>query len=202
MGRLTKLCIGKQSSQLGVFASITCGGATPSRLASGVAAGVLTSVALSLVNNPAWGADDGPIPAVTYDWAGFYLGGHVGYAWGTSNWTASTTLPPRETFATGSLTLAQPINSFNEAGSFFEGFQFGYNYKLPNNFVIGVEADISFPSYPNIEGFSIGSISRLTSPFGLEDYSETVLMSGTARGRLGYAFGNWLLYATGGLAWT
>jgi len=202
MGRLT-ICIGKQSSQVGVFASITCGGATPSRLASGVAAGVLTSVALSLAfNNPAWGADDGPIPTVTYDWAGFYLGGHVGYAWGTSNWTASTTLPPIETFATGSLTLAQPINSFNEAGSSFEGFQGGYNYKLPNNFVIGAEADASFPSYPNIEGFSIGNITTLASPLGPESYSETVLISGTVRGRLGYAAGNWLLYATGGFAWT
>ena len=65
------------------------------------------------------------------DWTGFYFGGHVGYAWGGSNWTASTTAAPAETFATGSLSLAQPINTFNEAGSFFEGFQVGYNYRLP-----------------------------------------------------------------------
>ena len=81
-------------------------------------------------------------------WTGFYFGGHVGYAWGGSDWTASTTATPAETFAAGSLTLAQPINTFNEAGSFFEGFQGGYNYKLPNNFVIGAEADASFPSFP------------------------------------------------------
>jgi len=136
------------------------------------------------------------------DWSGFYFGGHVGYAWGGSNWTASTTAAPAETFAAGSLTLAQPINTFNEAGSFFEGFQGGYNYKLPNNFVIGAEADASFPSFQNIQGISIGGISTLASPLGPEAYSETVLMSGTVRGRLGYAAGNWLLYATGGFAWT
>jgi high affinity Mn2+ porin len=137
-----------------------------------------------------------------YDWTGFYLGGHVGYAWGTSNWTANTTISPVKTFATGSMTLAQPINTFNEAGSFFEGFQAGYNYRLPNNFVIGAEVDASFPSFQNIEGISIGGTSTLASPLGPETYSETVLMSGTVRGRLGYAAGNWLVYATGGLAWT
>ena len=29
-----------------------------------------------------------------------------------------------------------------------------------------------------------------------------MLSSGTVRGRIGYAPGNWLLYATGGFAWT
>jgi len=32
--------------------------------------------------------------------------------------------------------------------------------------------------------------------------AETVLSSGTVRGRVGYAPGQWLLYATGGFAWT
>ena len=136
------------------------------------------------------------------DWTGFYFGGHAGYAWGESNWTARTTTIPSETFATGSLSLAQPINTFFESGSFFEGFQGGYNYRLPNNFVIGAEADASFPSFPNIEDVSIGGISTLASPSCPETYHETVLMSGTLRGRLGYAAGNWLLYATGGFAWT
>ncbi len=136
------------------------------------------------------------------NWTGFYLGGHVGYAWGNSNWTASTAATPSEAFATGSFSLAQPINSFFESGSAFEGFQGGYNYRLPNNFVIGSEADASFPNFPDVRGVAIGGISTLASPLGPETYSETVLMSGTLRGRLGYAAGNWLLYATGGFAWT
>ncbi len=49
---------------------------------------------------------------------------------------------------------------------------------------------------------TIGGVSTLASPSGPESYSETVLMSGTVRGRLGYAAGNWLVYATGGVAWT
>ena len=33
-------------------------------------------------------------------------------------------------------------------------------------------------------------------------FAETVLASGTVRGRIGYAPGHWLFYATGGFAWT
>jgi len=132
--------------------------------------------------------------AIAYDWSGFYAGGHLGYAWGNSNWTTAG--------ASGSLNLAQPIDAFSESGSFFAGVQAGYNYKLPNRFVVGVEADASFPSLPSLAGISIGGSATLSSPFGPETFSETVLSSGTLRGRIGYAPGPWLFYATGGFAWT
>jgi high affinity Mn2+ porin len=129
------------------------------------------------------------------NWTGVYVGGHLGYAWGSSNWTTSFG-------ASGSFDLAQSIDTFDESGSFFAGLQVGYNYVLPNRVLIGVEADASFPSFQNLEGISIGGISTLSSPLGRESYSETMLSSGSIRARLGYAPGNWLLYATGGFAWT
>ncbi|MGD0333606.1 MAG: carbohydrate porin [Xanthobacteraceae bacterium] len=130
-----------------------------------------------------------------FSWTGFYAGGHLGVAWGSSNWTAPG--------ITGSTNLFQPIDSFNEAGSFFEGLQAGYSYMLPNRVVIGAEVDASFPSYQNLAGISIGGISNFTSPtLGAVSYNETVLSSGTVRGRIGYAPGSWLFYATGGFAWT
>ena len=80
--------------------------------------------------------------------------------------------------------LTQPIDIFSEAGSFFAGFQAGYNYMLANRFVVGAEVDASFPSFPNQAGISIGGMSNLTSPtLGAETLSETVLASGTVRGR-------------------
>jgi high affinity Mn2+ porin len=41
-----------------------------------------------------------------------------------------------------------------------------------------------------------------TASLGLVNYEEWVLMSGTVRGRIGYAFDNWLPYVTGGFAWS
>jgi high affinity Mn2+ porin len=130
-----------------------------------------------------------------FNWTGFYAGGHLAYAWGSSNWTGAG--------VSGSLNLAQPVDTFDEAGSFFEGLQAGYNYMLPNRVVIGAEIDASFPAFQNLAGISTGGISNFTSPtLGAASYSETVLSSGTVRGRIGYAPGSWLFYATGGFAWS
>jgi high affinity Mn2+ porin len=146
---------------------------------------------------------DGPLvfkapatPAATlYEWTGFYVGGHLGYAWGNSGWTTAG--------AAGSFSVAHNVDTFDESGSFFTGVQAGYNYMLPNRLVVGVEVDGTFPSFPSLSGNQIGGGSTFVSPtFGQESFSEQMLASGTVRGRIGYAPGNWLFYATGGFAWS
>ena len=103
----------------------------------------------------------------------------------------------------GSTNLFAPIDTFDEGGSCFFGLQGGYNYVLPNRILLGAEVDASFPSFQTLSGISIGGISNFTSPtLGAVSYSETVLSSGTVRGRIGYAPGSWLFYVTGGFAWT
>ena len=142
-----------------------------------------------------------PPAQVDYDWTGFYVGGHVGLATGDSGWT----LAPVGGGApvAGSLNLYRSPNGFTEGGSWFEGVQGGYNLMLRNRVVLGVEADGSFPAFPDPAGLTIGGISNFTSPTsGAGTFSETVLASGTLRGRIGYAPGHWLFYATGGLAWS
>jgi high affinity Mn2+ porin len=137
-----------------------------------------------------------------YDWTGFYVGGHMGYAGGNSNWTANPNqagLPS----TSGSFDMTLPIDSFTESGSFFMGFQGGYNYMLANRIVLGVEADASFGAFQDLNGLSIGGLTNFNSPIvGPATYGENVLSFGTLRGRIGYAPGNWLFYLTGGLAWT
>jgi high affinity Mn2+ porin len=143
-----------------------------------------------------------PYLGPAYDWSGFYVGGHFGVASGSSNWTAAPGI-------SGSTNLFQTIDTFDEGGSFFAGFQGGYNYMLPNRVLLGAEADASFPAWPTLPsgvnpfGVSIGGSSTFTSPtLGAVSLAETVLASGTVRGRIGYAPGHWLFYATGGFAWT
>ena len=135
--------------------------------------------------------------AAAYNWSGFYAGVHMGVAWGNSNWTE------QPDGLAGSLNLFQRPNAFSEFGSWFGGVQAGYDYMLPNRLVVGVAADVSAPSFQNLNGLSIGGSSTFVSPtLGQESMSETVLDMGTVRGRIGYAPGDWLLYATGGFAWT
>jgi len=136
-----------------------------------------------------------------YNWNGFYFGGHAGYAWGNSDFSSPGV-------ASGSMGLSQQINDWNEAGSWFFGVQGGYNYMLPNRLLFGAVVDATFPGFQTVAPFytpvpvSLGGISTFATPFGSETYSETVLSSGTVRGRIGYAPGNWLFYATGGFAWS
>jgi high affinity Mn2+ porin len=141
------------------------------------------------------------VPAA-YEWSGFYAGGNMGVGWGKSNWTAAPGV-------SGSTNLFQTIDTFNESGSFFAGVQTGYNYVLPNRILLGAEVDASFPSFQAIPsgvnpfGLSVGGTSAFTSPtLGPVNLAETILTSGTVRGRIGYAPGHWLFYATGGFSWT
>jgi high affinity Mn2+ porin len=154
---------------------------------------------------PAMAADmplKAPAALPSFDWTGFYVGGHFGYAGGTSNWTETSVGTPGQS-ASGSFNLFQPFNPFDEAGSYFAGVQAGYNRMLPNRVVLGVEGDVSFPGFPPLSGITIGGTSTFATPtLGLETYSETVVHSGTLRGRIGYAPGTWLFYATAGFAWT
>jgi high affinity Mn2+ porin len=156
---------------------------------------------------PARGADQPAMalkapPLLAFDWTGFYVGGHFGYAGGSSDWTADTVAGPGPG-ASGSLNLFQPFNPFDEAGSYFMGLQAGYNRMLANRVVLGVEADVSFPGFPSHAGITIGDISTFSTPvLGPESYGENVVHFGTLRGRIGYAPGTWLFYATAGFAWT
>lgn len=134
-----------------------------------------------------------------YDWTGFYVGGHVGLAAGRER---STTVAGGAPIG-GAFGLYRSPNAFTEGDSSFDGVQFGYNYMTPSRVVLGIEADGSFPGFPDPTGLTIGGSSNFSSAVvGNAAVSETVLASGTLRGRIGYAPGHWLFYATGGLGWT
>ena len=96
-------------------------------------------------------------PGQSYDWTGFYLGGHLGVTWGSSNWTAGPGI-------TGSTDLFQKIDTFDNGGSFLGGLQAGFNYVLANRVLIGAEIDTSFPSWPTLPSG--------VNPFGVLDWRQ------------------------------
>jgi len=67
-----------------------------------------------------------PAPSAA-DWTGFYVGGHLGYAWGNSNFMTAPGLG-------GALDFYQSFDAFKDTGSYFAGLQAGYDYMLPNRF--------------------------------------------------------------------
>ena len=116
-----------------------------------------------------------------YDWSGFYVGGHVAYSLGRADSTLSD---------------PAPTTSSNAFGSLYGGLQAGYNYVLPSRLLVGIEGDITFPYF-----FENGTIFTGGTPQGTT-VSDQIDYIATLRGRFGYAFDHWLIYATGGLAWS
>src|SRR5262249_9115281 len=130
----------------------------------------------------------------SFDWNGWYAGGRLGLATGSSNWSATQHGAPAPV-ASGSLHLSNPIHFSEGTGSYFGGLQIGYNKVLPSHMLLGLETDAMLPN-------TISAAQTFSSPLvGRASYKDTVLASGSLRGRLGYVLDPWLLYGTGGFAW-
>jgi outer membrane immunogenic protein len=113
-------------------------------------------------------------PAPVTTWTGFYVGVNAGYGW------ANVGNP------TGG------AGSSNNLTGFVGGGQLGYNWQV-GALVFGLEADIQGSAQKRSDTATILGI-----PFTVD---QKIPWFATARGRLGYAFGPWMLYATGGAAW-
>jgi high affinity Mn2+ porin len=120
-----------------------------------------------------------------WTWTGLYFGGHVGYS---SGWVSNALVDANPAIS--------PTTTAPTFGSMFGGFQAGYNYLLPSGLVLGTEADVSFPNF-----FDNGLAAGLGTAEGTA-VTDQVDYVATVRGRVGYAVGQWLVYATGGYAWS
>jgi len=75
-------------------------------------------------------------------------------------------------------------NFLDDASGWRVGGELGYDYQI-GTFVVGVAGDAFFTWY---------------SGNGISGYSSRLNDYGTLRGRLGYTFGRWLIFGTGGYA--
>jgi outer membrane immunogenic protein len=168
---------------------------------------------VALVAGPAIAADlrvKAPIPkappaVVAPLWTGFYIGGHVGGIASSAD-TSVFNFAPFSAAAGGSYLFVAnyPIvgstgaNNLSRIG-FLGGLQAGYNRQI-SNLVLGVEADIS--------GASVSAAANASAPYVVSappatfNWATSVRQDlfATIRGRAGYAAGQVLFYATGGLA--
>ncbi len=112
------------------------------------------------------------VPPPIFTWTGFYIGGQIGYEWGTSSTTARS-------FATGAVTPQFDYSASGVVG----GIHSGYNYQI-NQFVIGYESAMN------------GSSSQGS---GLNN-SDTMPFESSVRGRVGIAWNRALFFAAGGVA--
>ena len=136
-----------------------------------------------------------PPKAEADSWSGFYVGGHFGIAAGDVNWRASGFGGPQAPLS-GSIDLFNGFNAFKGTGSYFGGFQAGYNYLLRSGLVLGVETDLSFAN-------TISGTAFMAAPsIGQASSTDNVQMFGTLRGRAGIVRHNWAYYATAGFAWS
>jgi outer membrane immunogenic protein len=162
---------------------------------------VLASATMAILATPSYAADfarKAPAYAApaAYGWTGCYAGVNGGGAWGRSN--MSTVLFPNSTAA--NIVAVQNLDSPNlrpDGGT--AGGQLGCNYQT-GRIVFGVEADFGW--------FGLSDSITSSAPFPSGPGSFTVSNSVktdwlfTARPRLGYAWDNWMVYMTGGLAVT
>ena len=107
------------------------------------------------------------------EWSGWYAGGSFGYLQGSA-----ATAPSGST-------------SF---GSVIGGLDVGYNTIIRNSVLFGIEADITFPNSADNADQLWSRLSPTGETVAKLDYVATL------RPRVGYFFGNTLLYGTGGLA--
>ncbi len=146
---------------------------------------VFAGVGLSLLalDGPAVAADmpiKTPHIQAVFDWTGLYIGAHAGYSRGSSSAVLSD---PATLAASGTFS------------GMIGGVHAGYNVRPSSGLLLGVEADITFPNYLTSNSI-VSSVATAQS-----DVTEQWDYVATARGRVGYAAGPWLAYATGGLAW-
>jgi outer membrane immunogenic protein len=150
-----------------------------------------------------------PVVAVApvYGWTGFYVGGNVGYAWSRATMDPSIFAPnctPDRPACPGLLAaMAAPQNM--TSNGFTGGFQAGANYQT-GPWVVGIEADIE--SFRLRNSFAFGPTRFVPPP--APGSPITLTSSGsvdtnwlaTVRPRVGVAFANLVVYATGGVAFT
>jgi outer membrane immunogenic protein len=189
---------------------------------------LLSTSALICVSYSASAADLGPMRpyapltarpiAIAPTWTGWYLGGNLGYSWGSAR--SDVNFPglsvdsgvPAGTIDTPGFASHKSTN----LDGFLGGAQFGYNWQLSPAWLVGFETDFQRAGQKGTTRDSNDFASTVLLPdagAGLGDcpcdvtgssglsYETEMRWFGTVRGRLGVIWDSMMFYGTGGLAY-
>ncbi len=129
-----------------------------------------------------FGPDQSGAIGPTYNWAGLFVGGTFGYGIGRND--STFVVPP----------AANAEAFFLSPRGFDGGGIIGYNWQF-GSWVLGLDAD-----FQGSTGSGYLTCVNLCSGAGATTIDQKLSWFGTVRGRLGYAVGPALFYATGGAA--
>lgn len=111
------------------------------------------------------------VAAPVFSWNGAYIGGQVGYGWGKSDFEDAFRLKP---------------------DGFLGGLYAGYNFDLGNNFVLGIDGDVTYNNLKDSFGETVDGITG--------EAESRLRWSGAVRARAGVALDRFLPYIAGGVA--
>ncbi|MCE4226706.1 outer membrane beta-barrel protein [Methylobacterium sp. C25] len=134
-----------------------------------------------------------------FTWGGYYGGLFAGYGTIDDGGRSVCVSPAGGLGGTGCATVP---SLRRDSGDFVAGSGVGYNYQLGSGVVLGVEGDIAFT---RLRGYALQQgvfplVGGGNSGPGTFHIGQSLDSLSTIRGRLGYAFGKTLIYATGGVA--
>lgn len=122
-------------------------------------------------------------PEAPFDWTGFYAGINAGYAGGRTSWSDPA--------------VGTDSGRFGMSGALIGG-QLGYNYQM-GNVVLGVETDMDWLNAKgSMTSNGAGDVCAADGGGACQTQQSWL---GTTRARVGYAFGRWMPYVTGGVAY-
>jgi outer membrane immunogenic protein len=135
-------------------------------------------------------------PPVVYNWSGFYIGGHLGGKWADHD--GDIFLDQFVGFTPLGL-LAFGNGGKDDETAFIGGGQIGFNWQA-GSWVFGVEGDFSATSAER----TFVCCGPLVSPLVPFVQGDTISVKNdwqaSIRGRIGYAWDRFMVYATGGIA--
>jgi len=138
-----------------------------------------------------------PVMAIQYNWTGFYVGGNVGYGWGGTTGNDLTVNDPAALFIGYAALGGFQYPSVSPKGV-LGGGQIGYNFQT-GSVVWGGIADFQFSDMTQSNTVAVPGLGGFFPEN--QSHSAKIEWFGTVRGRIGYAFNNFLPYISGGLAY-